>query len=528
MEFNLNNNLPVLIVGAGPTGLMMALVLARFGIPFRIIDKKSERTLASNATLIQTRTLELFDQMGIVDDFLKAGHRCQAINFYEDGKLLSQLSLKHIHSLYHFILTLPQSKTEEILEEHLKKLNCFVERSIELIDLQIHSDSVTCTLTYPDGHIETIKSHWLIGCDGVNSLIRQKCGFHFLGEDLTEQFMVAEATIDFSHLPKDEMHYFFDPGTILAAFPLGSNRYRLAGNLHFDIPRKLFTEIEVIEMVQERAHGNYYVTDVNWVSPFWIHGKISESLRKGPVLLAGDAAHVYSPAGGQGMNTGIQDAYNLAWKLALVIQKKSKSLLLESYQTERYPIIQEAVEQNEFYTKLALFDKNFISKLKQFSRNLSDDVLLQTKMGNQLTQLNIQYENSQVIQYGKNSLISAGQRAPDVILNNNKKLYHYFNNTKHNILIIMEKNSTKIQFEIIPSLLKSLDKQLPDVFNIVIVNQEKIEDYITIIDSDWLIHEAYQIKASTIYIVRPDTYIAYVSEDFNLKSIESFLKIYLC
>ena len=365
MEFQLSNNLPVLIVGAGPTGLMMAAILARYGINFRIIDKKSERTPGSNATWIQTRTLELFDQLGVLDKFLKVGHRCDAINFYEDGKHLSQLSLKNIESIYPFILTLPQNKTEELLEEYLKGFNCGVERSVELIDIKYDSDIVTSTLKNTDGYADIVKSNWLIACDGANSLVREKCGFHFPGEDLTEQFIVADATIDFSYLSKDEMHFFFDPGTVLTAFPLGSNRYRLAGNLHFELPRKSFYDVEVIEMVQERAHGNYYVSDVSWVSSFWIHGKASESMRKGPIFLAGDAAHIHSPAGGQGMNIGLQDAYNLAWKLALVIKAKAKLSLLETYHIERYPVIYESVEQNEFYTKLALFDKDFLAKLKK-------------------------------------------------------------------------------------------------------------------------------------------------------------------
>lgn len=521
----MTNNLPVLIVGAGPTGLMMATVLARYGITFRIIDKKQERTLASNATWIQTRTLELFNQMGILEKFLKIGHRCAAINFYENGKHLSQLSLKYIDSLYPFILTLPQSHTEEMLENYLKELNCDVERSVELVDIKYNADTVTSTLKYADGHTEIVMSDWLVACDGANSFVREKCGFHFVGEDLTEQFMVADATIDFSYMPKDEMHFFFDQGTVLAAFPLGANRYRLAANLHFEFPRKFFTEIEVVEMVQERAHGTYYVNDVSWVSPFWVHGKISDSLHKGPIFLAGDAAHIYSPAGGQGMNTGIQDAYNLAWKLALVVTEQAKSSLLQSYHIERYPVIKKTVEQNEFYTKLALFDENFISKFKKFSDELSSDQRVQKKFGNQLTQLTIQYKKSPIINYKYKSKIQAGERAPNVKINK-KKLYEYFNNTQHNILIFAGKSPAEKTWKNIHTLQKSLEKKFRDLLKIYIVNKDELQNT-TMVDSDWLIHDAYQIKNATIFIVRPDTYIAYISEDLDVQSIENFFQIYL-
>jgi hypothetical protein len=304
------------------------------------------------------------------------------------------------------------------------------------------------------------------------------------------------------------------------------NRYRLAANLHFDFPRKFFTEIEVVEMVQERAHGNYYVTDVSWVSPFWIHGKISESMRKGPVFLAGDAAHIYSPAGGQGMNTGIQDAYNLAWKLALIIKGQAKSSLLESYQIERYPVIQETVNQNEFYTKLALFDQNFIAKLKRFSHELSNDELVQKKFGNQLTQLTIQYEESPIIDYKYKSQIQAGQRAPNIKIHK-KTLYDYFNNLQHNILIFTGKSLTEESWNNIKNIQKSLEKKFNNLLQTYIVHREELLDTKTIIDPDWMIHDAYHIKNSTIIIIRPDTYIAYISEDLDLQPIENFLRIYL-
>lgn len=525
MEFLLSN-LPVLIVGAGPTGLMMACTLARYEINFRIIDKKSECTLASNATWIQTRTLELFDQMGIVDRFTEIGHPCNAINLYTDGKQLFQLSLKYIDSIYPFILMLPQSETEKILEDYLKKLNHTVERSTELIDITYNNETVTSTLKYSDGHSEMVTSNWLVACDGANSIVREKCGFHFSGEDLAEQFIVADATIDFSYMPKDEINFFFDPGTVLAAFPLGENRYRLAANLHLDYPRKIYTEREVIEIVQERAHGHYYVTDVAWVSPFWIHGKIAEQMRKGPIFLAGDSGHIHSPAGGQGMNTGIQDAYNLGWKLALIIKEKAKPSILESYQIERYPVVKEVVDQNEDFTKLALFDDNFLSQLQQFSKKISID--LERKIGNKLAQLDIQYKSSPIINYEcESNFLQPGQRMPDVHIDTTH-LYHYFNNTQHNILIFTGSHCSPETLEQINDLQKFLDNHYHDLVKSYIVHTDQISgSSATIIDANSIIHELFQIKTPAICIIRPDTYIAYYSEDLNIESIQTFFLTYL-
>ena len=420
-QTTMDNHVPVLIVGAGPTGLMMACELARRSIPFRLFDKKSERTLSSNATWIQTRTIEIFDQMGIVDRFLKAGHTCDAINLYIEGKQITKIPLNTIDSIYPFILMLPQSETEKIMNDYLNELHIQVERSLELVDIKIDKNTILSTIKHPDGHTETVTSDWLVACDGANSMIREKCGLHFPGEDLTEQFIVADASIDFSFMPKNEIHFFFDQGTIFAAFPLGSNKYRIAANLHLDYTRKIFTEREIIEIVQERAHGQYYVTNVAWISSFWIHGKLAEHMRHGPVFLAGDAAHLLSPAGGQGMNTGLQDAHNLAWKLALVIQGHANPSLLDSYELERYPIVKASVDQNEYFTKIALYDDTFLTKVNQFSQELShDQIALSKKIGDSLTQIDIKYEHSPVIDYEENAKDKSptvGERAPDVVIN---------------------------------------------------------------------------------------------------------------
>lgn len=515
-----------MIVGAGPSGLMMACALAGYGIPFRIIDKKSTATQESNATWIQTRTLELLDQLGILNRFIKVGHACNTINLYAEGKQLSKLSLEYINSIYPFILMLPQSKTEKILETYLNELNQIIERSTELIDIKLTDKEVTCTLKHEDGQIETATCDWLVACDGANSIVREKSGIHFIGEDVPEQCMVADATIDFSYIPKDEIHFFFDKGTVLAAFPLGENRYRLAGNLHTETPRTLFTKHEVIEMVQERAHGKYYVKDVHWVSPFWIHGKVSKKMKKGPVFLVGDAAHIHSPAGGQGMNTAMQDAYNLAWKLAFVIKGEKSASLLDTYEIERNPIIKNVVKQNEYFTKLALFENNFLSKLKKFSQKLSKDKTgkLQQKIGNQITQLDIQYKKSPIINYkGKLTLPQPGQRAPDVIINNTT-FYHYLNNNKYNIIFFSSPKPNKQTLLKINSVKKLLEEEFPNLVKCYcIIEKELTPSADVIIDSENKLHNVYQIKKPTIYIIRPDTYIAYCTTDLEAQPICKFL-----
>lgn len=346
----MSNKIQVLIIGAGPTGLMMACELARHGVSFRIIEKKSEPTLSSNATWIQARTIEIFDHIGIADHFIKSSNLCRAINLYIDGKSFVKIPLNHIDSIYPFILILPQSETERLLNQHLEKLNQKVERSIELVDIKQNDNTVISTILHSDGHTETISSEWLVACDGANSTVREKCKIFFPGEDLPEQFIVADAEIE-SFMSKDEVHVFFDKGTLFAAFPLRSNQYRISANLHLNYPRKNFSEREVIEMAQDRAHGAYYIKSVSWISSFWVHSKVVKHMQHGSIFFAGDAAHIHSPAGGQGMNTGIQDAYNLAWKFALITKGQAKPSLLRSYHEERYPVASEIINQTDYYSK---------------------------------------------------------------------------------------------------------------------------------------------------------------------------------
>lgn len=530
------SHLPVLIVGAGPTGLMMACELERHDIPFRIIDKKPGLTQGSNATWIQTRTLEIFDAIGIVDRFLKIGHRCEAINFYANGKALVNIPLTQIDSTYPFILMLPQSETERLLNEKLKESNIRVERSLELVNIKQTNNGVVSTIQLPDGDTENITSDWVIACDGANSTVREKCKISFPGEDLPEQFMVADAKMS-SFLPANEIHVFFDKGTIfpekgtlLSAFPWGSKEYRLSANLYLDSPRQSFTEQEVREVVAERTYGNYIVDTVSWISPFWIHSKIVAQMQQGSIFLAGDAAHIHSPAGGQGMNTGIQDAFNLAWKLALVIKRKANGSLLNSYQLERFPIVKNIVNQTDFYTNMVLFDKSFFSKLKKFSHNLLEHPQLSKKISEKLTQVDIHYK-SPVINYEekpKEKSPQQGERAPDVTINDSKKLYEHLSNSMHNILLFAGNNPAEADLEKIKELQNVIENKFSEILKMFVITNKNLEAINNIIfDTTSAIYHRYNITHFCTYIIRPDKYIAYYSSAINLTSIEKFLQSYL-
>lgn len=530
-------HIPVLIVGAGPTGLMMACELLRHNISFRIIDKKAEPTQGSNATWIQAHTLEIFDAIGIVDRFLKVGHKCEAINFYVKGKALANIPLTQIDSTYPFILMLPQRETERLLNKRLEESKVHVERSSELINIQQTGDEVISTVRHADGNVENIKSSWVIACDGANSTVRDKCQIPFPGEDLPEQFMVADAQMS-SFLPANEIHVFFDKGTIFpdkgtifSAFPWGSKEYRLTANLYQDAPRQSFNEHEVKEVVAERTYGNYIVESVSWITPFWIHGKIVDQMRHGSIFLVGDAAHIHSPAGGQGMNTGIQDAFGLAWKLALVIKGKSNQSLLNTYQEERFPIIKDIVTKANHLSNMSLFDKSFISKLRKFCHEISDNSDLSNKIAEQLTQINIHYKKSPIINYNEKPNAGSpqqGERAPNVKIDDSRTLYGYLHNTHHNILIFAGNRLTKEDLTKINKLKSLINEKFSDCVKMFIIAREQLNeiDYV-ILDPAGVIHQHYKIKHTATYIIRPDNYIGYYANGVDSSSIDAFLQQYL-
>lgn len=527
----MNNGLPVLIVGAGPTGLMAACELARHGIPFRIIDKKSEPTLTSNASWIQTRTLEIFDLAGMSERFLRIAQHCKAINLYSKGEYLATIPLNHIESTFPFVAMLPQSDTEKLLIKRLSEFNKEVERSLELIDVKQHDNTVLSTIQHPNGRKEEISSHWLIACDGANSTVRDKCRIYFPGEDLIEQFIVADAEID-SLMSKNEIHMFFDHETVFLAFPLGENHYRISANLNLDYPRKIFSEKEIIELTQERAHGAYYVKNVSWISPFWVHSKVVANMRDGSIFLAGDAAHTLSPASGQGMNTGLQDAFNLAWKLALVINGKADKSLLDSYQSERHPVVSDIVDINEKYTKLALFDNASQEKLLQFCKQITSDTggTLTNKIASYITQINIQYKASPIIDFTESVNANAprqGERAPDVLIAKSKRLYDSLRNQQHNILIFTGLAATQDDLSTILQLQEWVIQAYPDLIRAHIVSTGNIENGNNIIlDEKHIIHARYGLTKPAVYLIRPDNYIAYYSASLDHQSIQALFKRY--
>lgn len=514
---------PVLIVGAGPAGLMMACELARFGVSFRIIDKNPERTLTSNAAGIQTRTLELFEQIGIIDRFLLKGLQCKAINI-STTKIDVKLSFEQLDSIYHFILMLPQAETELILDQRLEQLEHHVERPLEFIQMNFSENLYQVKLKSSQDDIENITCDWLIACDGAHSTVRAANGLHFEGEDISEQFMVADAVMH-RLTQSTEVHAFTNEGKALATFPLGHGKYRLAANLNQAVPRKIFTEREVKEIIMERSNGEFNVESVSWISPFWIHSKMLGKLRVDRTFFVGDAAHIHSPVGAQGMNTGIQDAYNLAWKLALVIHKIADEKLLDSYQAERLPIIKDIVKETERLTKILINNNKLFGIIRNgILKLVRHNKFILNKISMRISQLAICYKNSPIVQYISPLKHSPkpGDRIPNVAISHSAHLYDSLKNNKHTILLFSGTTADQYTMNTLFSLQKWIDENYPDIANTHIITNTQQTIPNTIYDVNNAIHKRFKIKNSAIYIVRPDNYIGAVANEISMQIIKSY------
>lgn len=326
----------VLIVGAGPTGLILAVWLARTGTRFRIIDKAERPGTASRAMVVQARTLELYRQLGFADEVIAAGFPLKRIRMRQENEQIATVEFAEIGtkvSPYPFALSYPQDAHERFLVEKLRDLGIDVEWKTELTQFRQQADVVEATLK-KDGRTETYACDYLCGCDGAKSAVRQQLGLDFPGGTYEELFFVADVE-GVGPTAGEDLNLSFGKETLHLVFPLPRKGvYRLIGI----VPREAATRQEIgYEDVRSSVETTIglKVSKVNWFSKYRVHHRVVDHFAVGRVFIAGDAAHIHSPAGGQGMNTGIGDAINLAWKVAAVQSGQAAPAILETYEAER-------------------------------------------------------------------------------------------------------------------------------------------------------------------------------------------------
>lgn len=361
------SEIEVLIVGAGPTGLVLALWLTKLGVKLRIVDKAARAGTTSRALAVQARTLEFYRQVGLAEAVVEGGHKVGAMNLWVGRKIVTRVNLHDIGlglGPYDYMFIFPQDEHEALLEGALAKLGVTVERSTELMGFTDDGDCVRAVLQNAEGVQEMCEARYLAGCDGARSKVRETLDTGFPGGSYSQLFYVAD--VEASGEPVDgNLNIDLDEADFLAVFPLKAKGHaRLVGVVSDD--RAKHPETLTFEDVSHQAIDDVKikVAKVNWFSTYHVHHRVTNHFRKGNAFLLGDAAHIHSPAGGQGMNTGIGDAVNLAWKLAAVLRKRARPDLLDTYEPERIGFAKRLVQTTDRVFTLASSEGKLAERLR--------------------------------------------------------------------------------------------------------------------------------------------------------------------
>ncbi|HEU5155704.1 MAG TPA: FAD-dependent monooxygenase [Streptosporangiaceae bacterium] len=343
-------DLDVLVVGAGPTGLLAACELLRRDVRVRIIDQAPEPSTASKAISIYPRVLDIFEDLGVLDGIVRSSIRLSRLSYFADFRPLASFEVP-IDSAAR---SLPQHETERMLADRLHELGGKVERGTGLLRLEdvesaAGTHGATALLTHHDGVVERVRARYVVGADGAGSTVRAQIGGDFAGTTYEMAFALIDAYVEGPLRPDEILYYQSAAGTLLIV-PMPGGVYRFVSVL----PTAAGDEVTVPMMqaiVDERGPDGVTIREPVWQAVFRVHARIAAAFRRGPVFLIGDAAHVHSPAGGQGMNNGLQDAHNLAWKLAAVIHGESPASLLSTYASERTAATRRIIRDTDLQTR---------------------------------------------------------------------------------------------------------------------------------------------------------------------------------
>ena len=539
----------VLVVGAGPTGLTLACDLRRRGVGCRVIERATTHHKRSRGKALQPRSLEVFDDLGIADAAVAAGRSSHRLHLYSGGRLALDLDVPARRPQpgvpYPNLVVLPQWRTEEILRTRLSALGGGVELGQELVDLTQDDDGVTATVAdRSSGAVEEIRAAFVIGCDGGHSRVRTLTGTPMPGASHEEHFVLGDVHID--GLPADGSSFaWFDDGGYLAADPLdGQGTWQVQASVRPDASGAI--ETACLELFQrlfaDRGFGQVQLSNATWLSDFSPRVAIVDRYRTGRVLLAGDAAHVHSPAGGQGMNTGIQDAYNLGWKLDAVLGGRAGSDLLDTYQEERMPVARSVLTGSDLGHSAVFSPHPAMTVLR-------DRVLVpvlrvkavQTAMLDKVAELDVGYRNTSLarevetvslVGHGEDAGVldhvrfqrgpRAGDRAPDATGRDcdtglPTRLFDLFRGPHFTLLLFDGPAATDAGYQRLAVTARQVAAALgDDVRAHVVVPGERrpasLDGVDVLLDPDRDVHHRYAAAAESLYLVRPDGYIAFRSQ----------------
>jgi 2-polyprenyl-6-methoxyphenol hydroxylase-like FAD-dependent oxidoreductase len=530
--------LDALIVGAGPVGLTMAAELSRHGLRCRLIDKSPTATDKSKALVLWSRSLELLAGAGAVEPFLAAGMRVLRAGLHRGSERLAEVTFDGLPTPYPFALMIPQSETERLLALHLERLGGTVERGVELVEFRAESDAISARVRDARGGEERMQAAWLIGCDGAHSTVRHQLGIDFGGAAEPNDWILADVRIDGNVAP--EVGIYWHAEGILALFPITPGRFRVVADSGPAAPTERPRDpslAEVQAVVDARGPGGLTVHDPYWLAGFRINERKVADYRVGRVFLAGDAAHIHSPAGGQGMNTGMQDAFNLAWKLTLAHRGGAHGdLLLDSYSRERSAVGDEVLRNAGAMTRIATLRRPTAQHLRNsLLPMLASLGFVQRRLRETLTELGISYRGSP-LSHDDRSLparalapVLAGDRAPDVGLVDAQSgaettLFARFG-TRYCLLLCDDAAAGNTELQATAAAVRAAYADLIEAY--IVAPAGAAGAVPLLLDHGGAMHAAYGVRGPTGILVRPDGYIGYYGQPLDGDSLLAHLASYL-
>jgi len=517
----------VLIVGAGPSGLMMASQLLRYGVQPIIIDSNNGPTNHSKALAVQARSLEIYRQMGVVDKAVNNGKKAQGAIFNHNGVEETSLSLHNIGeglTPFPYILMYEQSKNERLLLDYLTLNCCPVYWNTTLTSLQQNADSATVQLQNTEGE-HTLTCDWVVGADGAHSSVRKQLQIPFKGDTYTHSFYLIDAKLNSSSLTEDHLNMFLGEKSFTAFFPMPEqDSCRIIGNLPEEFGDRDDIQVdELLPHLSATTGKTITLIQTNWFTTYKLHHRMAENFRAQRCFLIGDAAHIHSPVGGQGMNTGLQDAYNLAWKLAGVVNGQIKPAILDSYAAERMPVAKELLNTTDAAFNLIMSTKWYARLFKKW---LLFNILgfawksenIRTAFFKRISQIDINYRDSNInLHLSKSTKVKAGDRLPYLKLFDEKQLVetdlHEWCSKPGFTLIILGKFDELFLFTIAKWITQKYAGNLN--FFYLPPSGKNLEVFETF--------EANPHQQKAI-IVRPDMHIGYMNDVADIGMMDSYLQ----
>ena len=528
---------PVLIVGAGPTGLTMAAELKRRAVACRIVDKAEGPTRLSKASSVHARTLEVLADMGVADEMLAAGHVNYGVEIFAGTTRLVHLSYDDVESPYPFQLNIPQSESERVLGALASRLGVEVEWGVELTALAQDDDKVTATL-HADGADEVVTADWLVGADGAHSTVRHQLEIPFEGKALPGWFALADVRIDWDR-HDSELHGFVHRNGILFAIPMPGGQYRLVVETGEHVADGEPTIDELQALMDERVPGGGVISEAGWLSAFHVNSRRAMHYRVGRAFIGGDAAHIHSPVGGQGLNTSIQDAYNLAWKLALVLEGRAGDALLDSYEAERAPVGAAVLKATETLTRILTLHGALGRGLRNHLMPLLSGLPpARHSMASEASETDISYRKSPIVDeyhgghFGHARFVGgprAGERAPDAgplrrADGTDARLYDLIRHGAHTLLLLAGERHDDRAWEALLATVGAAGDFGELVRPFVVTLDGAEPDERTLIDVEGDLHHRYQAHAPTLLLVRPDGYLGFVGRPPDPDSLRRHLE----